>query len=101
MKPNVSKIFRSLQVYFPALQDYRFQVQQTMRKVLNQTHEADFEILPYLPTTGNNLFVDIGANRGDAIQSILMRRPDSYVVAFEPNRFLVNKLANRECWIGK
>lgn len=92
MKPAVSKFFRSLQIYFPYLQDYRFGVQRTLRKILNQTHEEDFEILPYLPHTNNTLYLDIGANRGDAIQSILMRRPESYVVAFEPNAFLVSKL---------
>jgi FkbM family methyltransferase len=92
MKPTVRKFFRSLQIYFPYLQDYRFEVQRTIRKLLNRTHEEDFEILPFLPQTDNNLYVDIGANRGDAIQSILMRRPESEVMAFEPNTFLVSKL---------
>jgi FkbM family methyltransferase len=67
-------------------------MQRTLRQFLNRTHEEDFEILPFLPQTKNNLFVDIGANRGAAIQSILMRRPESSVVAFEPNTFLVSKL---------
>jgi FkbM family methyltransferase len=111
MKPSVSKLFRSIQIYFPFLQDYRFEVQRTIRKLLNYTHEEDFEILPFLPPSKHNLFVDIGANRGDAIQSILMRRPDTSVVAFEPNTFLVSKLkrlyANeprvriQDCGLGK
>src|SRR5688500_10695135 len=92
MRPTVLKFFRSIQVYFPSLQDYRFEMQRTIRQFLNRTHEEDFEILPFLPQTKNNLFVDIGANRGAAIQSILMRRPESSVVAFEPNTFLVGKL---------
>jgi FkbM family methyltransferase len=92
MKPTVLKFFRSIQIYFPYLQDYRFEVQRTIRHYLNRTHEEDFEILPYLPPSKNSVFVDIGANRGDAIQSILMRRPESSVMAFEPNTFLVSKL---------
>ena len=92
MNANVSKLFRSVQVFFPAMQDYRFQVQRKLRIILDKTHEEDFEALTILPRTTNNLFLDIGANRGDAIHSILMRRPDARVVAFEPNTFLTEKI---------
>lgn len=89
---KVRKFFRSVQVYFPYLQDYRFEMRRALRKFLNRTHEEDFEILPHLPASENNLFIDVGANRGEAIQSILMRRPDALVMAFEPNSFLIDKL---------
>jgi FkbM family methyltransferase len=92
MNKQVLKVFRSFQVYFPSFQDYKFDFQRTVRKVLNRTHEEDFEILSLLPKTSSNLFLDIGANRGDAIQSILMRRPDAKVIAFEPNPLLVSKI---------
>ena len=92
MNANVSKIFRSVQVYFPSLQDYRFQAQRSLRTLLNKPHESDFEALTVLPRSSRNLFLDIGANRGDAIQSVLMRRPDARVIAFEPNEFLVSKI---------
>lgn len=92
MKPAVSKLFRSLQVHFPHLQDYRFDLQRNIRTFLNRTHEKDFELLRHLPKTENNLFIDVGANRGDAIHSILMTRPDTVVFAFEPNTFLIQKL---------
>jgi methyltransferase, FkbM family len=61
---------------------------------LNRTHEEDFEALPLLPKTSNELFLDIGANRGAAIQSILMRRPDAKIVGFEPNWYLLSKAKN-------
>ncbi|MEX1240899.1 MAG: FkbM family methyltransferase [Cyclobacteriaceae bacterium] len=92
MNPKVSKFFRSIQVYFPALQDYRFSFERTMRRILNKTHEKDFEALHLLPKSENKLFLDIGANRGAATQSILMRVPDAKVIAFEPNPFLTEKL---------
>lgn len=94
MHASLSKIFRSVQVYFPSMQDYRFKAQRALREMLNKTHEKDFEALTILPRTSNNLFLDIGANRGDAIQSMLMRRPDARVIAFEPNPFLIDKLKN-------
>lgn len=90
MKAQVSKIFRSIQVYFPDLQDYRFQFQRRLRNLLNRTHEKDFEALSQLPHSSNNLFLDIGSNRGEAIQSILMRRPDAKIIAFEPNSYLLD-----------
>jgi FkbM family methyltransferase len=94
MNAQVSQIFRSVQVYFPFLQDYRFQFQRGVRSLLNKTHEKDFEVLAHLPVTANNLFLDIGSNRGEAIQSILMKRPDANVIGFEPNSHLINKLKN-------
>jgi len=58
------------------------------QKTVNQVHEPDFEILSLFPAEGSNLYLDIGANRGEAIQSILMKRPEARIVAFEPNSYL-------------
>ncbi len=92
MKSAVSRIFRSVQVHFPFLQDYRFRVQRNLRYLLDKTHELDFEVLSKLPQTGNHLFLDIGSNRGEAMQSILMRRPDARIIGFEPNVHLNEKV---------
>lgn len=94
MNIKMRKLFRSVQVYFPFLQDYKFMFQRKLRKVLNKTHEEDFEILPSLAIK-KKLFVDIGANRGEAIQSMLMRSPGASIVAFEPNRYLCEKLRSQ------
>lgn len=92
MNKNVLKLFRSVQIHFPYLQDLKFDVQRTVRTVLDRTHEKEFELINIFATPGNNVFIDIGANRGDAIQSILMRQPESKVFAFEPNSYLAGKL---------
>lgn len=94
MNAQISKILRSAQVYFPSLQEHRFHIERNLRSLLNKTHEEDFEALPLLPKTSNELFLDIGANRGAAIQSILMRRPDAKIVGFEPNWYLLAKAKN-------
>jgi FkbM family methyltransferase len=91
---DISKFFRSIQVYFPGFQDYRFGFQRMLRRLLDKTHEEDFEILPALPKSENKLFLDIGSNRGAATQSILMRIPDARVIAFEPNPYLAEKFLN-------
>ena len=81
-----------MQVHFPYLQDLKFDVQRTLRTVLDRTHEKEFELVSVFSNPLNNVFVDIGANRGDAIHSILMRQPDSNVFAFEPNTYLAGTL---------
>jgi FkbM family methyltransferase len=92
MHKNVLKFFRSVQIHFPYLQDLKFDVQRTFRSVLDQTHEKEFELIDVFASPDNNTFIDIGANRGDAIHSILMRQPESKIFAFEPNAYLAGKL---------
>lgn len=87
---TLKKILRSIQVFFPFIQDYRFIVQRTLRKLLNQTHEKDFDALSLFDANGK-LFVDIGTNRGEAIQSILMRVPSADIIGFEPNPIVYAK----------
>lgn len=64
---DIRKAIRTLQVYFPFLQDYRFQMQRAVRGALRIVHEEDFHILDYLSLRKGDLLVDAGANRGDAI----------------------------------
>lgn len=92
MNKSVLKFFRSIQVHFPFLQDLKFSTQRRLRTILDHTHEKEFELIKMFSNPSNNVFVDIGANRGDAIHSILMREPDASVVAFEPNGLLASKL---------
>jgi len=76
------------------MQDFKFDVKRWIRKALNQTHERDFDALALADLRGgdNRLFLDVGANRGESIEAILMRRPDANVVAFEPNGILMDKI---------
>jgi FkbM family methyltransferase len=92
MNPKISKIFRTIQIQFPQLQDAKFVIQKSYRRFFRKTHEDDFNLLSFLHTRQDEVFVDIGANRGDAIQSILMKKPNVKVVAFEPNELLVRKI---------
>lgn len=92
MNATVSKALRSVQVFFPGIQDLRFKIQRKVREATGATHEDDFELLSVFCEFDHAQFVDIGANRGDAIQSMLMKCPQANVVAFEPNPLLGQKL---------
>ena len=87
--------FRALQTNFPFLQDIRFLVQRNYRKFLRKVHEEDFNALAFFPKKAGDLYLDIGANRGDAIQSILMHHPNCQIVGFEPNPLVYRKLKRR------
>lgn len=94
MKELAKKIFRSVQVYFPFLQDLRFSTQRRLNRMLGKPHEHDFNLLKQFPPgNGQLLFVDIGTNRGDAIQSMLVMQKNCSVVGFEPNPIVFAKTA--------
>jgi FkbM family methyltransferase len=85
-------IVRSLQTYFPALQDFRFSLQRFYRSMSNRVHEEDFDALKLFKPGTNATYLDIGTNRGEAIQSMLMRTADDVsIVGFEPNPLVFAK----------
>ncbi|ELR73171.1 Methyltransferase FkbM [Fulvivirga imtechensis AK7] len=56
-------------------------------------HEEDFNALSLLKFKKDALFIDIGANRGEAIQSILIKYPHNCkIIGFEPNPIIFKKL---------
>jgi FkbM family methyltransferase len=57
-------------------------------------HERDFEVIRLLNKYENS-FVDVGANQGQCIESILIFRPNAQIVAFEANPCLAEKLRRR------
>lgn len=94
MKELAKKLFRSVQVYFPFLQDLRFSTQRRLNRLLGKPHEHDFNLLRKFPgNKGQLLFVDIGTNRGDAIMSMLTMQKNCSVVGFEPNPIVFAKTA--------
>jgi FkbM family methyltransferase len=86
------KIFRTIQINFPFLQDFRFAFQRYMREVTDTTSEPDFDALRLMRGMDNALAVDVGANRGDTIQAIKMRTHNMKVMAFEPNPLVFSRL---------
>lgn len=94
MKELVKKIFRSIQVYFPFLQDLRFSTQMKLNRLRGKPHEYDFNLLRFFPDDRPLQFVDIGANRGEAIQSMLTMKKNCSVTGFEPNPIVFQKTAS-------
>jgi FkbM family methyltransferase len=87
------KLLRSMQVFFPFLQESRFRLQHLLHRLSGAPVEADFAALRLLPWEPGALFLDVGANRGQSIDAMRMLVPQARVMAFEPNARLCARLA--------
>jgi FkbM family methyltransferase len=79
------KAIRTVQNYFPALEETKNEFYHQTRKHLGFVHEPDFAVLKHLPVQENDLFLDVGANRGQSILAMRRFRPGARIISFEPN----------------
>ncbi len=89
----MKKIFRSIQTLFPCFHDLRFRFKFFTITFFRQPHEKDFQAFKYFHPDPDKLFIDIGANRGETISSILIYpHLKNQIIAFEPNQIVFKKL---------
>ncbi|MGY6627201.1 MAG: FkbM family methyltransferase [Oceanicaulis sp.] len=89
---HVSAHIRALQSRFPALLEAKAGAQRLMRRALRQPFEADFALLSRWAPEPGEVFVDVGANRGQSIDAIRLYHPEALIHAFEPNAHLAANL---------
>jgi FkbM family methyltransferase len=65
------------------------------RRRLHIPHENDFKILKSIHTRLRGCYIDVGANRGQSIESILLFVPKAEIISFEANPNLAKKLTAR------
>jgi FkbM family methyltransferase len=76
---------RSLQTRAPWLGELKYFLQFSYRELLRSPFEEEFRILARIPPEDGLCYVDVGANRGQTIQSIRMYDRTSPIYAFEPS----------------
>src|SRR5688572_8077418 len=86
------KLLRTLQIHVPAMLDAKFGLMRRYRNALKRPFEKDFNALCLFPDLDGALFLDVGANRGQSTDAILMTRRNPRIELFEPNEFLFGKL---------
>jgi len=89
---KVKKALRTIQTSFPYLLDTKFGVMRRYRRLVNKPFDADFDAIGLFPDIAGALYLDIGANRGQSTDAIMMRTRNSYIQLFEPNLLLCDKL---------
>lgn len=92
MKESVKKLVRTVQTRFPWFLDTKFAVMRLYRNKRGIPFERDFEALRLFPDLDQALFLDVGANRGQSTDAILMTTKNSRIHLFEPNPLLWDKL---------
>ena len=93
-QPYVSgrKLIRTAQTHFPSLVEFKFGLQRAMRAGLRKPSHSIYRFFQRFPFAPGQQFLDIGANRGQTIDSFRLFRKDVSLVAFEPNPRLASRL---------
>ena len=92
---SIKKLIRTLQSELPFLKTAKDSFYRHSRRILRLPHEGDFKAIAQFPPAWSGSFVDIGANHGQSIESILLFRPSAEIVSFEANPNLAKALIER------
>jgi FkbM family methyltransferase len=91
---SLKKLVRSVQVFFPVLQDARWAAQRSYHRLRRRPVDASYAALRWLSLRPDALLLDVGANRGQSIEAMRMFRPGARIISFEPNPVLAQRLAD-------
>jgi len=89
---NFKKLLRTFQTCFPGLLEAKFRLMRFYRNLLRIPFENDFNALALFPISVGAVFLDVGANRGQSTDAILMKKSGVKIHLFEPNKVLCDKL---------
>lgn len=95
MNSTFAKAVRTLQSELPFLKDAKDAFYLRARRTLRVPHERDFQAVTLIPIDWPGVFVDVGANHGQSLESILLFRPGATIVSYEVNPGLAQRLALR------
>ena len=84
---------RAWQSRFPAFVDAKAGLQRFMRRTLRRPFEPEFCLLSRWRPDPGEVFIDVGAHRGQSVDAIRLYQPDAPIYAFEPNVHLATGLA--------
>jgi FkbM family methyltransferase len=95
MDERIKKVLRTLQSELPVIKELKDGFYFHTRRLLRTPHEKDFALLRNFCPSAQECFVDVGANHGQSIESILLAQPTANIVSYEANLVLGQKLALR------
>ena len=95
MKSTIRKTLLTLQSEASFLTRLKERCYFHARHLLRIPHENGFKALKLICSASDECYVDVGANKGQSIESMLLFKPDAQVVSFEPNPMLAQQLERR------
>ncbi len=93
----LKKIVRQIKVIHPLINELKYDLQFFFRKIFKVAHEDHLYFLKKIKLSKKEkdyIFIDIGANRGQTIQSIRMLRKFT-MISFEPISYLYKKIIKK------
>jgi FkbM family methyltransferase len=85
------RLSASVGVLFPWTVDLRYAASSVLRRALRKPVEHDFRVVKFLKTQPGDVVCDIGCNRGQSIESLLMFNKSCRIIGFEPNLNIFEK----------
>jgi FkbM family methyltransferase len=92
---RIKKILLTVESAYPPLSWVKAGLRSHILRALGRPHEPEFRILALIPPRLHGCYVDVGANKGQSIESILLFKPMAEVISFEPNIILAKQLTSR------
>ena len=92
---ELQKLKRSLWYWVPVLQSIVPSLALHYRRLRRVPHQKVYSALEYISTEPDQLFLDVGANKGQSIESIRLFKPKNPIISFEPNQKLARRLKER------
>jgi FkbM family methyltransferase len=93
---EIKKYLRNLQTFVPWLQEFRFAVRSRIIKHFRTPPEDDFLLVHKFQPSEGQVFVDVGANRGDMILCMMLNKKlKNKIIAFEPNDIIYRQTSKR------
>ena len=93
----IKKIVRQIKVLHPSINEFKYDLQFFFRALFRKPHEDHLYFLKkikLIKPEKDYIFIDIGANRGQTIQSVKILR-DFKLISFEPISFLYKKIIKK------
>ena len=93
----LKKIVRQIKVIHPSINEFKYDLQFFFRQLFRISHEDHLYFLKKIKLSKKEkdyIFIDIGANRGQTIQSVRMFRKFT-IISFEPITYLYKKIIKK------
>lgn len=94
MLPIAHKIKRTLFAHAPFANDFILSSASRVRRTLRLPHQRHYTALKLINDNPRSLYLDVGANRGQSIESISLYKPNR-IVSFEANPLVAKDLRVR------
>ncbi|MCV7227511.1 FkbM family methyltransferase [Mycolicibacterium komossense] len=92
---ELKKAVRTAQTYAAPLVDIKAWGQRELRRIRHSPSDSCYRAFEKLPVATGRQFLDIGANRGQTIDSFRLYQKATPILAFEPSAVLVRRLVKQ------